>query len=214
MNNIINLIHEKCENATGNIYDIYYALYKDYLLGHDNPAFILQKLSEEVQHHEFKDDQNYNYICEEEIEKTGYLYFDLLKSYVHSLVLKNLNEQDFYQKLYSVVFQSDIFPQDEKTQAILLCFLTEKLREIPYFQAVNLLKMDSNEYKEAIQRLNPKIQKIINVLNRNFKSRTEEASQIYEILSSLKNRNDKIVLLSVYTNIIQTNISDCQGNCQ
>lgn len=74
--------------------------------------------------------------------------------------------------------------------------------------------MDSDEYKEAIQRLNPKIQKIINVLNRNFKSRTEEASQIYEILSSLKNRNDKIVLLSVYTNIIQANISDCQGNCQ
>lgn len=74
--------------------------------------------------------------------------------------------------------------------------------------------MDSDEYKEAIQRLNPKIQKIINVLNRNFKSRTEEASQIYEILSSLENRNDKIVLLSVYTNIIQTNISDCQGNHQ
>ena len=74
--------------------------------------------------------------------------------------------------------------------------------------------MDPDEYKETIQRLNPKIQKIINVLNRNFKSRTEEASQIYEILSSLKNRNDKIVLLSVYTNIIQTNISDCQGNCQ
>ena len=72
MNNIINLIHEKCENATGNIYDIYYALYKDCLLGHDNPAFILQKLSEEVQHHEFKDDQNYNYISEAEIEKTGY----------------------------------------------------------------------------------------------------------------------------------------------
>ena len=138
----------------------------------------------------------------------------MLKSYVHSLVLKNLNEQDFYQKLYDVVFQSDIFPQDEKAQAILLCFLTEKLREIPYFQAVNLLEMDSDEYKEAIQRLNPKIQKIINVLNRNFKSRTEEASQIYEILSSLKNRNDKIVLLSVYTNIIQANISDCQGNCQ
>lgn len=74
--------------------------------------------------------------------------------------------------------------------------------------------MGSDEYKEAIQRLNPKIQKIINILNRNFKSRTEEASQIYEILSSLENRNDKIVLLSVYTNIIQTNISDCQGNCQ
>lgn len=49
----------------------------------------------EVQHHEFKDDQNYNYISEAEIEKTGYLYFDLLKSYVHSLVLKNLNEQVF-----------------------------------------------------------------------------------------------------------------------
>lgn len=205
MENITQIINEKCKNATGNIYDIYYALYKDCILGQDNPTFILQKLLEEVQQYNFEDDKNYNYISKTEIEETGYIYFELLRSYVHSLVLKNLNEEEFYSKIYNTIFQSDIFPQDEKKQAILLCFLAEKLPEIPYFHLNNLLEMSDADYKETTQRLKPLIEKIISLLNRGFKSRTEEASQIYEIMSSLENRTDKIVLLSVYTSIIQNN---------
>ena len=139
------------------------------------------------------------------VEETKELYFPLLKAYIHSLMLNNLTEEEFYQKLYNTVFQSEIFPQDEKKQAILLCFLSEETPRIPYFQAMNLLKMTSDEYKEAIQHLKPQIEKAIDILNRSFKSRTEEASQIYEIMSSLKTRSDKIVFLAVYTNIIQNN---------
>lgn len=88
----------------------------------------------------------------------------------------------------------------------MLYFLAERIPGIPYFQAVNLLKMPTDEYKAAIQRLNPQIRKIINIYNRRFSTRTEEASQIYEIMDSLENKNDKIVLLAIYTNIIQQNI--------
>lgn len=70
--------------------------------------------------------------------------------------------------------------------------------------------MPAEEYKATIQRLNPQIEKIINILNRRFATRTEEASQIYEIISSIEDKKDKIVLLAVYTNIIQRNINNRQ----
>ncbi|NSG82168.1 hypothetical protein HFM85_07170 [Blautia schinkii] len=212
MKNVREMIQIKCSNATGNIYDIYYALYMDFLSESqlDNPASILQELLEEVSRYKFEDDKNYKYIAETDIEETQNHYFSLLSAYIHSLTLDNLNEQDFYSKIYNVVFKSDIFPQDIKSQSILLYFLAEKIPEIPYFQATNLLKMPAEEYKATIQRLNPQIEKIINILNRRFATRTEEASQIYEIISSIEDKKDKIVLLAVYTNIIQRNINNRQ----
>ena len=70
----------------------------------------------------------------------------------------------------------------------------------------NLLEMSDDEYKKTTQRLKPQIDKILSILKRDFKSRTEAASQIYETISSLEDRNDKIVLLSIYTGMIQNNI--------
>mgnify|MGYP004460023145 FL=1 len=208
MKNIENLIHEKCANATGNIYDIYYALYMDFLSEDktNHPSSVLQKLLEEVSQHEFEDDNNSKYISEEDIEENQHRYLELLSAYIHSIILDNLPEPEFYSKIYNVIFQSDLFPQSKKSQAIMLYFLAERIPGIPYFQAVNLLKMPPDEYKAAIQRLNPQIRKIINIYNRRFSTRTEEASQIYEIMDSLENKNDKIVLLAIYTNIIQQNI--------
>lgn len=208
MKNIENLIHEKCANATGNIYDIYYALYMDFLSEDktNHPSSVLQKLLEKVSQHEFEDDNNSKYISEEDIEENQHRYLELLSAYIHSIILDNLPESEFYSKIYNVIFQSDLFPQSKKSQAIMLYFLAERIPGIPYFQAVNLLKMPTDEYKAAIQRLNPQIRKIINIYNRRFSTRTEEASQIYEIMDSLENKNDKIVLLAIYTNIIQQNI--------
>ena len=208
MKNIENLIHEKCANATGNIYDIYYALYMDFLSEDktNHPSSVLQKLLEKVSQHEFEDDNNSKYISEEDIEENQHRYLELLSAYIHSIILDNLPESEFYSKIYNVIFQSDLFPQSKKSQAIMLYFLAERIPGIPYFQAVNLLKMPSDEYKAAIQRLNPQIRKIINIYNRRFSTRTEEASQIYEIMDSLTDKNDKIVLLAIYTNIIQQNI--------
>ena len=206
MEDIIKIINSKCEHATGNIYDIYYALYNDCLVAYSQPSIALQKIIEVVQQYQFEDDQNFSFITKAEIDETGYLYFDLLKTYVRSLTLQNLKETEFYEQLYNILFQSSIFPQDEKKQSILLCFLAEKLPEIPYFYADNLLEMSDSDYKKSIQRLNPQINKMFCVLKREFKSRTEAASQIYEIISSLESRDDKIVFLSLYTEIIRNDI--------
>lgn len=210
MENILKKINTICENATGNIYDIYFTLYKECILNQDNPNIILQKLFIEVQNREFNDEGDGIFINEKDVEEVIDLYFALLKVYVRTLVRENLEETEFYKRIYEVIFESNIFPQDEKTKAILLYLLSEKIPGIPYFQAVNLLEMTGEEYKRAVQRLRPQIEKAMDVMNRGFESRTEEASQIYEIILDIENREDKIVFLSVFINIVERNGNSCQ----
>lgn len=205
MKNVIRQIQNICENATGNIYDIYYSLYKECMFNQPDPSDILQKIIIEMQNQESADERDAMYIDINYIDEIVDIYFDLLKAYVITLVHKNLEETEFYERLYKVVFESDLFLQEEKAQAIYLYLLSEKIPEIPYFQAKNLLEMDGEEYREAVQRLKPQIEKSIAVLNRHFKSRTQESSQIYKIIEEIDSREDRIVFLSVYTSIIQNN---------
>lgn len=205
MKNVFHKIQAICENATGNIYDIYFTLYRECLMDQCDGGIALQKILSEVQNVEFVDDGDSRCINEADVKEITDLYFDLLRIYVRTLARENLEETEFYKRLYEMVFESGLFPQKETIRGVLLYLLAEKIPEIPYFHATNLLKMTSEDYKEAVQRLRPYIDRAICVLNRHFKSRTEESSQIFEIISSLENREDKIVFLSVFINIIQRN---------
>jgi hypothetical protein len=202
---LLKKIDNICERATGNIYDIYYVLYTECILNQDNPSFMLQNILIKTQRQEFNEDGQSEFFKEFDVEEIRASYFDLLQQYVFVIIRENLEESAFYKKLYEGVFKSGIFPQELDIQVILLYFLGEEIRGIPYFQPVNLLEMTGEDYKKAIQCLEPQIERMIDILNRRFKSRTEEASQIYEVISTVENREDKIVLLSVLINIVQRN---------
>lgn len=63
--------------------------------------------------------------------------------------------------------------------------------------------MSNQEYREAIERIDSSIRKAVYMLNRDFASRTEEASQIFEIMSDLENKKDQIVFLAVIINLLK-----------
>lgn len=194
-----------CRNASGNKYDIYYALYKDCLLEQEQPEGVLGGMLIEVQSCEFEEKGEGTYINTAVVKNVRKRYFDLLKAYVRMIAHENYEEDEFYKKLYWGVFESGIFPAKEKEKAVLLYLLAEEIPEIPYFYATNLLQMSNEEYKEAVQRIKPQIDRAIDVLNRHFATRTEEASQIYEIMSQMDAREDRIVFLSMYTTVIRKN---------
>lgn len=208
MEKMYNKIQVILDEATANIFDIYYILYTECICGQDNPEILLGYILNKVQGRQFEDSGEPINMEYDLIEETKFLYTDLLRECVISLVRKNLSEAEFYENLYKIVFQSAIFPEDKKSQSVLLYLLSEKVPGIPYFQAVNLLQMTAEEYKGIVKRLDPEINRALDVLNRRYKSRTEEASQIYEIFSSIEKREEKIVFLSVYTNIIQESFKE------
>ncbi len=203
MQNVFEKITDICANASGNVYDVYYVLYKECFENQKNPEKLLREIIERTQQYEFDLEGEPQYISTSEINETENIYYELLKKYVRTLVLKNLEEQMFYELLYKNVFTADIFPSEEKTQAILLCWLAEKISILPYFAPQNIMEMTGDEYKETVNRLEPSLNKVINILNRHYLRRTEEASQIYELMSKIESEKDRVVFLAVLINIIQ-----------
>lgn len=122
-------------------------------------------------------------------------YLSLTREIVRTIVAENLSEAEFYAKLYSVLYTmtTPIFPNTESSKGSLLFILIRDVPELPYFQPQNLLEMENEDYKQAIDNMMPQLQKAIYMLKRNFRSKTEEASQLWEIANTLESRDDKIV---------------------
>ena len=62
--------------------------------------------------------------------------------------------------------------------------------------------MTNDEYREHFHKLKPYILKAMHMLNRNFDSLTEIASQIYQIEKSVPDDADQIVFLSAVLGMI------------
>lgn len=203
MENVVGKITEVCANASGNVYDVFYVLYKECFENQENSEVLLRKIIEKAQQYDFDIEGEPQYIDMSEIDRIENVYYDLLQKYVRTLVLKNFGEEKFYELLYKNIFINDIFPREEKTQAILLYWLAQKTLMLPYFAPQNLVEMTGEEYKETVKHLAPCLNKMINILNRHYLRRTEEASQIYEIMSQIENEKDRVVFLAVLINVIQ-----------
>ena len=203
MDNIESKIKIICKKKDCNVIDIYYELYTECLANQRENDKILKKIFIECEKEDYTNEIEPVYITNDEVKEITNTYFNLLDAYVESLLKQNLFEEIFYDKLYNVVFKTDLFSKEKKVKVILLYLLSEKIVGIPYFQAVNLLKMTSEEYKQHIKKLQNQINRTFDIINRNFKSRTEEASQFYEIMSNLQSREDKIVYLSILISVMQ-----------
>lgn len=203
---------EKCEkindiidHASGNVYDIYYELYKECIYKQDNPDECLHDILVKVQKKHFDEDEYSELICQDKVLEMHEMYFGLLQGYVRMLVRQDKSVKEFYRELYEKIFESDLFPKDMESQAILLFFLGEKIIELPYHQVKDLIKMSKEDYKDTVLKLQPKIDEAVDMFNRHFQTRSEEASQIYRILSEIETREEKVVFLSVVFNLLKRN---------
>lgn len=192
------------QNAQGHPLDIYNTLFQEYIRTSDEPeavfAYILQKSNMQVG---FADGTAANLMPDEEIQKIRYCYGSLLHEVVSVLARENQPEDVFYSRLYQHIFGSDLFPADEKLKAVFLWMLADDMPEIPYFEAKELLKMSNEDYQELLDEMMPQIGKAIHMLNRNFGSKTEEASQLCRIADSIGDKNKQIVYWAAILNLVR-----------
>lgn len=199
----INRIQKILSNTTGNIVDVYITLYRQCISGQSEPHKSFQFILECAGNYDFQEDDAPILTTKIEISKTGHYYYRLLCELVFALAKENLSPEAFYEKLYSYVFDSDVFPTDDEIRGILLYFLAEKIEGIPYYQAINLVEMTNQEYKDVLERIDSSIEKAIYMLNRGFASKTEEASQIFQIMSGIDDEKDKIVFLAAVIGLLK-----------
>lgn len=198
-------INDIIDHASGNVYDIYYELYKECIYKQDNPDERLHDILVKVQKRQFDEDEYSELICQDKVLEMHEMYFGLLREYVRMLARQDMGVKEFYQELYEKIFESDLFPKDMASQAILLFFLGEKILELPYHQVKDLIKMSREDYKKTVLKLRPQIDEAIYMFNRHFQTRSEESSQIYRILSEIETREEKVVFLSVVLNLLKRN---------
>lgn len=192
---ILDQIDRILKNAQGNTLDICYTLYSEYMSQSENPSEILQHILQCDISIGTKDAPSVK-VSDEVKNRISKSYYKLLHEIVRLTMSENDPVDEFYKKLHEQVFVSSLFPKEDAERAVILWLFIEKIPEIPYYQAVNLLKRSDEDYQEAIGRLMPQLHQAVHMLNRHFGTRTEETSQLVRIASEIQDDADRIIYWS------------------
>ncbi len=133
-------------------------------------------------------------------KKIANQYYMLLKEIVSSIARKNLIPEEFYERLYANVFQSNIFPEKESERGIILYLMARRISGLPYYQAYDPVILEDNEFREVIKSIENELEKAKYMMNDRFDSRTEITSQLCDIADSLETREKKSVFWACVLN--------------
>ena len=201
---LLKKLQRTLETSDGNPLDIHYALYKDFINQSESPEQALRVVLEYPGEIGDSSDDTPSIITDGEVSDYLFEYYELVKVMLRSIIDKNLSSEDFYKNVYTNIFKFELLPQNEKGQAILLYLLSsKKIPGLPYHQAENLLIMDEEHFREIIDRIDDKSKLGIYMLNRRFKSKTEEVSQLWEIANQLESREEQIVFWVIIISAIR-----------
>ncbi len=128
-----------------------------------------------------------------EFKRIANQYYMLLKELVNSIARMNLIPEEFYERLYTSVFQSSVFPEKESERGIILYLMSQKISGLPYYQANEPVYLEEDEFRELIRSLEDELNRAKYMMNDRFDSRTEVASQLCDIADSLDSREKKAV---------------------
>lgn len=177
---LLKLLHE----ASGNSLDIYYVIFEEYLNNSDNPPELLRLILE------FPDTIGHDDGASEKVSPQ--VEKDILQQYksflvktVELLVNKNSPVDLFYKELWKATFCAPTSPKDTDQRAVTLKILNEDIPLLPYYQANDLVSMDSDDFAKELNTLKPQIQEAIHMLNRHFSQKTEESSQLLRLSNNL-----------------------------
>lgn len=194
---LLNIIKE----AQGNSLDIYYVLFQEYLKDDENPSELLRLIMEfpnEIGEDDGASEKISQQVENEVIQQYKSYLFDTVKL----LMKSNDTAKEFYEKLWYTVFSSPTSPKDSEQCAVILKFLSEEIPMLPYYQAVDEILMENDEFSKRVRNLSPRIQEAMHMLNRHFPQKTVESSQILRLSENLS-KEDACVYWALVMNIIK-----------
>ncbi|MBP3195664.1 MAG: hypothetical protein J6N21_01490 [Butyrivibrio sp.] len=174
------------------IVDAYVFLYKKLLSARNEKDYLVLQQIIENSHFSF-DKEAVSSELEEKTMILGAKYFGFMQEYVHLIARDNPCQEAFYQQIYNEFFCSDLFKLSDMEYGIILFFLSRSVRGLPYYQAVDTVKMSDEQFSETADAIRPELNKAYYMLDDRFDSLTEEASQLYNISEKIEDKNKVIV---------------------
>lgn len=131
---------------------------------------------------------------ENEYRETTQKILEFIQNIIKNLISENLDEDVFYNELFNKVFDNILFPNNlEKICAITILVIDQR---IPYFKLGKAMQMNNESFAEICSSIRNDIDKAFFILSYGYEQKTEVASQLYELINSQQNDEQKIVLLS------------------
>ena len=112
--------------AKGNSTDIYFTAYEEYIKNSEKPWHELKTVIEYA-YDIGTDDTHSKRINDEKINDIVKRHGQFLSVLVHHFIVENLEIEDFYKKIYNMVFVSDAFPQEDEVHVVLLQVLARNI---------------------------------------------------------------------------------------
>jgi hypothetical protein len=118
-------------------------------------------------------------------------YGDIVDSMFKTLVEANHDEQQFYERLWSII-DNPFFPDPEARVFALYYVLIDK--RIPYFklEVDTSTRMSDDEFGQRLRKLRPTTNKIRFIISCTFKQKTEQADLVLREIMTLEDV-DRIV---------------------
>ena len=134
-------------------------------------------------------------ITEADAKKLLSQYAEVVDAIFEQILAKNLPVEQFYTKLWDAISESPTF-EDDQAKAFALYYIWIDVR-IPYFQLENGLTMSNSEFRNLSESQYESIQKARFILRTKlFKQRTARASVLLNLLESIENEKERVVLMA------------------
>jgi hypothetical protein len=196
MNMDISMIVEQSkEKSKGNVFDYLIYVYDGIKKEQGQEAVLLQQfILKHVRGNHFDKEAPIVSVTEEQLIILLNKYQSLVDGYVNYLVLENLAEHVFYERLWAFIHKEEVFPDElaSKIAFIVVC----KHQKLPYFYISNNINMEEGEYGECMKATELQQKKMTFVLNYGYVKKSEQAAAMWSILNEISDEKQKIVAFS------------------
>lgn len=187
------------KKATANAYDVYFDLYTEYFEKGDAPEEALEIILDYPGKIGDTKDKNPQCIKRQDEKRITITFDDLICGVASRIAEMNYTKEEFYKKLYAVVFCSDseISPQSKEEKVIALKILSERAVAVPYFQIGEIESFSEDEVEKTVIEIRSQLQEAFCMLQRQFPMMPEMVSQLLRIADSISDRRKRIVFWTI-----------------
>lgn len=156
---------------------------------------LLKRLS--ASNHDEEDIQNEQketYISNLEIALFNTKYQPVIEGIINMIAVEGNSSHIFYNKLFNKL--SELCRGKTEKEKGLCLYNVVWDKRIPYFEVKAGIILPDEEFKDIVDSLTPQIRKMVFILNSSHSQRTEEASQLLDVIDELKTSKKKAVLLA------------------
>ena len=127
----------------------------------------------------------------------------LLETYINSAIKSRHSENEFYENIWRNIVCNSLFLQPNLHTFALYYILIDK--RIPFFLIDTGLEMKNDEFRKSLKDCQEDVQKIKFILALDFEQKTQEASNLLDIILKEDSYEKKVVLLAKIISELRTN---------